>query len=156
VRQSSSASGDLFELAGNFSNCLGRIARQALSKRKPYTVSREWIVGKARGVHETLASPVNFVSARLAPAPPPPLPVYTVAKLEDVRTMDLVAAGPPHEINLVCIDALRDAPLYFSAITQKASVGWICGKLPQLHQANRFADRLAALGDVILPHLMHA
>jgi hypothetical protein len=43
--------------------------------------------------------------------------------------MDLVAAEP-HEIVLIFIDTVRDAPLYFSVIKQKASAGWICGKLP--------------------------
>jgi hypothetical protein len=65
--------------------------------------------------------------------------------------MDLVAAEP-HEIVLIFIDTVRDAPLYFSVIKQKASAGWICGKLPKLDQTKRFADRLAGVG----PNLMYA
>lgn len=124
-------SGKLFKLPGNFSNCLVRIECQALSTRKCklYTVSLEWILGKARGVHETLTSPITFNMTPLAPAALPHLPVYIVAKLEDVRTMDLVATGP-HEIVLVSIDAFRDAPLYFSIIKQKASRGGFAANTP--------------------------
>lgn len=142
VRQSSSALGKLFELAGNLSNCLVEHAHaQALhivlgvDPRQGARPTRDPCL--ARHLRHNIARSRCFATA-------PHL--HRGQKLEDICTMDLIAAGP-HEIVLVSIDAIRDTPLYFSIIKQKASADWICGKLPQLDQAKRFADRLAGLGD---------
>jgi hypothetical protein len=165
VRQSSAAEGgDLYTMAGRLSNCLERMARKAIKELQDYTVPAGWIVRKANEVEQMRADRIDFTSAlppqlpNIGAALPPQLPRHIIATIKDVHELFFSPAVPLHEIDIVAVEVLSDAPFYHDAVTMKMkelAPGWTCPNLAQLHQAARFVRCLADLADNIIAPLMY-
>lgn len=68
---------------------------------------------------------------RCALPPPMPamaLPIFTIANLDDLEAMIVVAK--PREIDIAALPAVRDAPEFLAVVEEKVALGWTCPRIP--------------------------
>jgi len=79
-------------------------------------------------------------------------PIVSVNSLAEAQ--ELPSNVTPRRIDLLALDAVRDAPPVLEIVRIKVEAGWSCPELPRLGKVARFAELLAELSHDILPRLM--